>query len=88
MFKLLLSGKVDVVLTNTIDGNVAISRLGLHNVIAMNEPLARLSLHHYIHKKHQSLFPLINEEIRRMKSNGELSQLISSAEQRVIELHR
>ncbi|PKI16077.1 substrate-binding periplasmic protein [Colwellia sp. 12G3] len=88
MFKLLLSGKVDVVLTNTIDGNLALARLGLANVVAMQKPLARLSLYHYIHKKHQNLIPIIDKELQRMKHSGELIQLISFAEQRVIQLNR
>jgi hypothetical protein len=88
MFKLLLSGKVDVVLTNTIDGKLALARLGLTNVVAMKKPLARLSLYHYIHKKNKNLIPIIDKEIQRMKGNGELAQLISLAEQRVIKLNR
>ena len=88
MFKLLLSGKVDVVLTNTIDGNLALTRLGLNNVISMNKPLARLPLYHYIHKKNQSLIPLIDKEIKRLKDNGQLAQLIFLAEQDVIKLNQ
>lgn len=88
MFRLLNSGKVDVVLTNTIDGNLALARLGLNNVITMKKPLARLPLYHYIHKNHHDLIPIIDIEIQRMKLNGELAQLILLAEQRVIELNQ
>lgn len=88
MFKLLLNGKVEVALTNTIDGNLALARLDLANIVSMKEPLARLPLYHYIHEKHQDLIPLIDKEIQRMKNNGELAQLISSAEQRVILLNK
>jgi hypothetical protein len=88
MFKLLLSGKVDVVLTNTIDGNLALKRLGLNNVISMNKPLARLPLYHYIHKRHQNLIPLIDKEIKQLKNNGKLAQLIFLAEQDVIKLNQ
>lgn len=88
MFKLLLSDKVDVVLTNTIDGKLALARLGLTNVVAMKKPLARLSLYHYIHKKHKNLIPIIDKEIQRMTRSGALAQLILSAEQHVIELNR
>ncbi len=85
MFKLLLSKKVDVVLTNTMDGNIALARLGLSNLITMKKPLARLSLYHYIHKNNKNLVPLVDKEIQRMKSNGELSDLILLVEKHVIQ---
>lgn len=88
MFKLLESGRVDVVLTNTIDGNLALTRLGLDNITSMNKPLALLPLYHYIHKKHQNLIPLIDKEIKRLNGNGELAQLIFLAEQDVIKLNQ
>ena len=85
MFKLLLSDKVDVVLTNTIDGNLALARLGLSSITPMKNPLVRLPLYHYIHKKNQHLIPLIDSEIKRLKHNGELNLLISDAEKHVIQ---
>lgn len=85
MFKLLLSGKVDVVLTNTLDGNIALERLGLRNVITMDKPLAQLSLYHYIHKNNKNLVPLVDKEIQRIKNNGQLAALILLAEKRVIQ---
>ncbi len=88
MFKLLINNKVDVVLTNTIDGNLTIARLGLNKVIAMKKPLAELSLYHYLHKKHQHLVPVIDKEIKRMKGTGELKRIILNAEQRVIEINQ
>lgn len=88
MFTLLLSGRVDVVLTNTLDGNLALKRLGLNNIIAMKKPLIRLPLYHYVHKKHEKLIPIVDKEIQRMKANGELSRVILSAEQHVINLNQ
>ncbi len=87
MFKLLLSGKVDVVLTNTSDGNLAVERLGLSNVVSMKKPLIRLSLYHYIHKSNKGLVQLVDKEILRMKNNGELATLIIQAEKSVIHLN-
>ena len=85
MFKLLFNGKVDVVLTNTLDGELVLSRLNLSDAVEKQTPLARLPLYHYIHKKHKSLIPKINREILRMKMSGELDQLISLAEQIIVE---
>jgi polar amino acid transport system substrate-binding protein len=88
MFKLLLSGKVDVVLTNTSDGNLALERLGLTNVVSMKKPLIRLPLYHYIHKNNKNLVQLVDKEILRMKGNGELSSLIQQAEKIIVQLNQ
>ncbi len=87
MFKLLLSKKVDVVLTNTMDGNAAIARLGLQDMVEMKKPLARLPLYHYLHNKHDDLVPLIDREIKRLKTSREIETLINNAEKRVMNFH-
>jgi hypothetical protein len=88
MFKQLLSGNVDVVLTNTIDGNLVLKRLGLSDIKMMQSPLVRLPLYHYVNQKNQHLVPLIDQEIQRMKSNGGLVDLIALAEQSVMRLNQ
>jgi len=85
MFKLLNSGKIDVALTNTLDGKLALKRLGYKNIIAMETPLAVLPLYHYIHEKHRALVPVVDEEIKRLKKSGDLQKLIEKAEQKIIE---
>ncbi len=88
MFELLINNKVDVVLTNTMDGNVALSRLGLQNIVVKNKPLARLPLYHYLNNKYEALVPLIDKEIIRMKVSKELDMLIKNAEEHVIRLNQ
>ncbi|WDD97195.1 substrate-binding periplasmic protein [Thalassomonas actiniarum] len=85
MFKLLRSGKIDVALTNTLDGNLVLKRLGYKDIIAMEKPLAVLPLYHYIYQKHQALVPVIDQEIKRLKNNGDLQQLIEKAEKQIIQ---
>ncbi len=88
MFKLLIKNKVDVVLTNTIDGNLVLTRLGLQNIVVTNKPLARLPLYHYLHHTHKDLVPSIDKEIKRLITTKELDKLIHNAEQGVIELNQ
>lgn len=88
MFKLLLGKKVDVALTNTLDGHLVLKRLGLNNITPMKQPLATLPLYHYIHKKNKHLVPLIDAEIKRMKKNGELAYLIAAAEQHIFKVNQ
>ncbi|WP_223271736.1 substrate-binding periplasmic protein [Colwellia hornerae] len=87
MFKILQNGLVDVVLTNTIDGQLILKRLGYENIVPAKEPLAVLPLYHYIHQKNKNLVPLINQEILRLQQNGELRKLIALAEKQVISLN-
>lgn len=87
MFRMLNMGKVDVVLTNTLDGNLVLKRLGYENIVSIGRPLAVFPLYHYIFEKHKALVPLIDEEILRLKNSGELERMIALAEQKVISLN-
>lgn len=84
IFKLLRSGRVDIALTNTLDGNLVSKRLGYDDIQPLATPLAKLPLYHYIHKKNKHLVPIIDKEIKRLKISGVLEQLIADAEKIVI----
>jgi polar amino acid transport system substrate-binding protein len=86
MFKILQSGLVDVVLTNTTGGQLILKKLGYQNIIPAKMPLAVFPLYHYIHQKNKKLVPLINQEIMRLRQSGELETLIALAEKQVISL--
>lgn len=84
MFKMLNQGKVDVVLTNTLDGNLVLKRLGFENIVPIEKPLAVLPLYHYIYEDHDVLVPLVDKEIIRLIKNGQLEKLLNLAEQKII----
>jgi ABC-type amino acid transport substrate-binding protein len=84
MFKMLNQGKVDVVLTNTLDGNLVLKRLGFENIVPIEKPLAVLPLYHYIYEDHEVLVPLVDKEIIRLIKNGKLQELLNLAEQNII----
>lgn len=84
MFKLLRSGRVDIALTNTLDGNHIIAKHGLNDVTPLDKPLVSLPLYHYVHAKHKHLVPVVDAEIQRLKGNGELARLLAAAEQRIV----
>lgn len=88
MFKLLRSGKISLALTNTLDGNLILTKLEYQNIVPNYKPLAILPLYHYIHKKHKALVPIINKEILRLKQSGELKKMVQKAENGVINLNR
>jgi ABC-type amino acid transport substrate-binding protein len=84
MFRMLITGKVDIVLTNTLDGTLILKKLGFNNIVPMEKPLAVLPLYHYIYEDNRMLVPLIDQEILRLKTNGDLKRMIYLAEQEVI----
>ncbi|MCF2947957.1 transporter substrate-binding domain-containing protein [Paraglaciecola aquimarina] len=84
MMRLLARGMVDVALTNTIDGLIAIRKLNIDNVKAIDKPLARLDLFHYIHQDHKELVSQIDRVLREMKHSGELAVIIDIAEKEII----
>mgnify|MGYP003875257723 FL=1 len=84
MLRLVETGQVDIALTNTIDGILALKKLGISNVTPLKKPLAVLPLYHYLHEKHKALVPIIDQEIRRLKASGELATLIQNAENKII----
>ncbi|MDO6719663.1 transporter substrate-binding domain-containing protein [Psychrosphaera sp. 1_MG-2023] len=78
------SGRVDVALTNTIDGLMALKELGLKNVIAIKKPLATFDLYHYIHLDHKHLVPIVDAKIIEMTKDGKLAKIVNAAEQKTL----
>ncbi|WP_440874215.1 substrate-binding periplasmic protein [Thalassotalea sp. PLHSN55] len=85
LMQLIAMERADIALTNTLDGNVVLKALRLNEVKALHPPLAKLSLYHYVHEEHQALVPIIDKEIKRLKSTGMLAKMIKDAEDKVIE---
>jgi ABC-type amino acid transport substrate-binding protein len=81
-------GLVDVVLTNTLDGELTLDRLGYKNIVPTSRPLALLPLYHYINKNQETLVPIINQEILRLQESGELKKLIELTELDVFSVNR
>lgn len=82
--RLVAQGIVDVALTNTIDGLMALKKLGIDSIVQIDKPLATLDLFHYIHKDHKELIPLVDSKIKEMIASGELALIIQAAENDVI----
>lgn len=87
VLKLLEKGKVDVVLTNTIDGLIAIEKLGLQNLEPLPQPLATEPLYHYLYKSNAHLLPKVDQAIKALKSSGTLNLMIRKAELKVAKRH-
>ncbi|NRD75134.1 transporter substrate-binding domain-containing protein [Shewanella sp. VB17] len=83
MMDSLESGEVQVALTNTIDGLIAIKARGYNDIVKLSEPLSELYLYHYIHQDHPELASEVNEVIKKMAASGELEIIIEQAEYEV-----
>ena len=84
MMMFLQAGRADVALTNTVDGLLALKKLGYTNIVPMKQPLARLDLYHYVHEKNKDIISLVNTAIVDMKKSGELEKIIHKAEEKII----
>lgn len=84
MFKLLAAGKVDVVLTNSLDGLINLRGMENEAQVISSDALARLPLYLYLQPQHKTLADKINREIIRLTRSGELASMILNAEQQVI----
>lgn len=84
MMKQLNVGRVDVALTNTIDGLLVLQQLGFGNIKPIDAPVAVLDLYHYLHQHHNDLVPKVDAAIKAMKENGEMDALIRRAENQII----
>ena len=80
LIKLVNDGLVDLALTNTIDGLLAIHHLKLDTaVVPSSHALARLDLYHYLHQDHKYLVEKVDQVIREMKASGELDKVMQQA---------
>lgn len=84
MMRLVDKGMVDVALTSTIDGLMALRILNIDDIVPLDKPLATLDLFHYIHESHKDLVPLVDRKIKEMTASGELAIIIKAAENKVI----
>ncbi len=85
MMKLLNDGLVDVALTNTIDGDLQLRRLGYTDIEKMQKPLATLALYHYVHIEQRHLVEPVDKQIKKMKASGELETMLKQAERVVMQ---
>jgi len=81
MFKLLKQDMVDVVLTNTLDGNLKLKELGyLDKIIPMAKPLNVHPLYQYLSQDNRALVPIVDKEIQRLTKSGTLQKWVKFAE--------
>lgn len=81
----LQKGRADIALTNPLEGELAIKKLGYIDLVLIDHPLASFPLHHYVHKRNANLVPLIDLKLKQLIKNGEMSVLLQKAEIQIIQ---
>lgn len=81
LVQMLAVDRFEVIVNNDSSTDFYIERMGLQNIDKVQ--LSYEPLHHYLHKKHHELVPLLGQIITRLAKSGELAQLIAQAEKEV-----
>lgn len=88
LFQLLASGKLDAVVSDDIDGVLAMSKLGLTNVVPLGPPFKVEPMFHYLHEKNSHLVPKIAAVLADMRRNGDIQTIASGVLGRIVADHR
>lgn len=63
-FRMLDSGRVDVVVTDLDEGQALVKALALTGIRALEPPVETIELFHYLHERHLALVPLLENALR------------------------
>lgn len=75
LMQILHRDRVDVVVTARINGLLQIKELNLDSIYALSPPLSRKPVYHYLHEKHETMVPKIDQVFKKMEADGTLERL-------------
>ena len=75
-FSMLDMGRVDVVIDGRLVGSSEVEKLGLQGVRILDDPVDRVPLYHYLHKKNQGLVSRLDAAIQSMLKDGTIDTII------------
>jgi len=73
VFRMLEAGRCDVVVASRASGNEAIDVLGLQGISALEPPLIKESMYHYLHVKNKDLVAPLTKVLKQMEREGLLN---------------
>jgi len=83
LFKMIDSGRVDVIVAAHANGLKTLSALKLENISALQPAIQEYPLYHYLHKKHAALVPKLDAVIKNMQLTGMIDQIRKEALQKL-----
>lgn len=79
MFRMLVSGRVDLALYTLADGLALARTMGLEQSIKPVEPaLKNVDMYLYLHRRHEALVPRLAQVLREMKGDGSHDRILAS----------
>jgi polar amino acid transport system substrate-binding protein len=78
-FKMLNSGRIDIVISESRQGNSIIEKNHYSDIYEIKK-IDEIRICTYLHKKHSLLVPLLNETLLEMKRNGTFDRIFNEAE--------
>lgn len=80
MFRMLVSGRIDLALYTLADGLALTRSLGLEDVVKPVEPaLKNVDMYLYLHRRHEALVPRLAQVLREMKADGSHDRILARA---------
>ena len=76
LMRMLRQGRIDVVVTNRLNGLQFIRRAGVEGVVEVGPPLVSLDLYHYLHERHAQLVPPLGETLKEMRIDGVIERIM------------
>lgn len=75
LFKALDNDRIDVAISEYLEALPIIRDLRLQKIGAHHPPLAHNEMHHYLHKKHKKLVPVIDAVLQEMYESGRMDTI-------------
>jgi polar amino acid transport system substrate-binding protein len=73
---LLAANRVDVVIASTASGLEITQQPDKKSLIMMERALATVPLYHYVHKRHAEIVPVLTENLKQLREQGEVDAII------------
>lgn len=78
MMRMLELDRVQLAVDTRLDGASVLRGMKNHHIRMLEPPLAKIDLHHYVHKKHQALVPKLDAILKQLQREGLAEQLTRS----------
>jgi len=85
LLRMLDSLRIDIAVTGQINGLYHINTLGLSDIGVLTPAIEKDALYHYLHIKHQTLVPLLDQTIKEMIASGELKRIREALSKLIVE---
>jgi len=79
LFRMLMNGRVDVVVAHRLSGLAIAEKLNMKNLIELEPLLAIRPMYLYLHRKHSDLVPKISKTLARLRTDGTYARLLQKS---------